>query len=317
MGRVRVVFLGTPAAAVPSLEAILDAGHDVPLVVTRADRPVGRSGTPSPPPVKVRAVEAGLRVLQPTRVRDEAFLSEIEKTKADALAVVAYGRILPAPVLAAAPHGAINVHFSLLPLYRGAAPVAWALARGETETGVTTFRLDEGLDTGDVLLARRVAIEAGEHAPSLLGRLATLGGALLVETLDGLARGTIVPRPQEHGLATLAPLISKEDGAWDPAWRAHEVEGRVRGLDPWPGVWAQRSGKRIRIVEARATDGTTDRPSGTILELSGDRLLVAAAGGEVVAVASVQPEGRRAMGAKDAVSGRQLVPGDRIERPAA
>lgn len=313
----RVVFLGTPDAAVPSLEAILHAGHDVPLVVTRADRPVGRSGTPSPPPVKVRAVEAGLRVVQPTRVRDAAFLSEIQAARADALAVVAYGRILPATVLAAAPHGAINVHFSLLPRYRGAAPVAWALARGETETGVTTFRLDEGLDTGDVLLARRVAIETGEHAPSLLRRLSTLGGELLVETLEGLARGTIVPRPQEHGLATPAPLISKEDGAWDPAWRAHEVEGRVRGLDPWPGVWAQRGGKRIRLVEARATDRTTELPPGSVLELSGDRLLVAAAGGEVVAVASVQPEGRRAMGAKDAVSGRQLAPGDRIERPAA
>ena len=313
----RIVFLGTPAAAVPSLEAILDAGHEVALVVTRPDRPVGRSGTPGPPPVKARALQAGLRVLQPTRVRDAAFLSEIEGTRADALAVVAYGRILPAPVLAAVPYGAINVHFSLLPKYRGAAPVAWALLRGERETGVTTFHLDEGLDTGDVLLSRPVAIEEREHAPALLARLATLGGELLAETLDGLSRGAIVPRSQDHAAATAAPMLSREDGAWDPEWSAREVEGRVRGLDPWPGVWAAKGGRRIRLVEAAATELTTPKEAGTVLELAEGRLLVAAVRGGVVAITVVQPEGRRAMSARDAVSGRQLTPGERLERPPA
>ena len=313
----RIVFLGTPPAAVPSLEAILDAGHEVPLVVTRPDRPVGRSGTPAPPPVKARALQAGLRVLQPTRVRDAAFLSEIEGARADALAVVAYGRILPAPVLAAATQGAINVHFSLLPKYRGAAPVAWALVRGERQTGVTTFRLDEGLDTGDVLLSRLVAIEQFEHAPALLARLATLGGELLAETLDGLSRGTIVPRAQDHAAATAAPMLSRGDGAWDPGWSAREVEGRVRGLDPWPGVWAAKGARRIRLVEAAAMELTTPKEAGTVLELAEGRLLVAAAGGGVVAITAVQPEGRRAMSARDAVSGRQLTPGERLERPPA
>jgi methionyl-tRNA formyltransferase len=314
---VRVVFLGTPRAAVPSLQAILEAGHEVPLVVTRPDRPVKRSGTPEAPPVKASAAAAGLRVIQPGKVRDDAFLRAIEDARADALAVVAYGRILPSPVLRVTPHGAINVHFSLLPKYRGAAPVAWALARAETETGVTTFRLDEGLDTGAVLLARRVAIEPREHAPALLERLAALGGETLVCTLTGLEAGTIEPRPQDDALATAAPLISRGDGAWHPAWSAREVEGRVRGLDPWPGVWAVRDGRRLRLVEAWSTAGATTEEPGRVLELTADGLLLACASGTIAAVASVQPEGRRAMSAREAVSGRQISPGDRLERPQA
>ncbi|HVQ34611.1 MAG TPA: methionyl-tRNA formyltransferase [Candidatus Bathyarchaeia archaeon] len=312
----RIVFLGTPLPAVPSLEAILDAGHDVPLVVTRADKPVGRSGTPEAPAVKVKAVAAGIPVFQPARVRDAAFLSAIRQARPDALAVVAYGRILTREVLDVAKHGAINVHFSLLPRYRGAAPVTWALVRGETETGVTTFRLDEGLDTGDVLGARRVPIEPAEHAPSLLSRLSTIGAALLVETLAGLDAGTIVPRPQDPARATLAPLITRADGAWDPAWTAREVEGRVRGLDPWPGVWAVRNGKRLRVVAGRAIPGSTGSAPGDIVEHGGG-LAVACASGTLFALDAVQPEGRRAVSAREAMSGRQLAPGDRLERPAA
>jgi methionyl-tRNA formyltransferase len=313
---VRVVFLGTPAAAVPSLEAILRAGHDVPLVVTRADKPVGRSGTPEAPAVKVAAVAAGIPVFQPTKVRDAAFLDAIAGARPDALAVVAYGRILTRAVLDVARHGAINVHFSLLPKYRGAAPVAWALCRGESETGATTFRLDEGLDTGDVLGVRSVRIEPVEHAPSLLSRLAKIGGELLVETLAGLDAGTIVPRPQDHSLATLAPLISRADGAWDPAWTAREVEGRVRGLDPWPGVWAMLRGKRVRIVAARAMEGSTSEAPGSVVEIERSTAL-ACASGTLLVLDAIQPEGRRAMSAREAASGRQIAPGDRLERPAA
>lgn len=312
----RVVFLGTPHAAVPSLEAILAAGHDVPLVVTRADKPVGRSGTPEAPAVKVAAVAAGVPVFQPTKVRDAAFLATIEAARPDALAVVAYGRILARSVLDVARHGAINVHFSLLPKYRGAAPVAWALCRGESETGVTTFRLDEGLDTGDVLLSRRLGIEPAEHAPALLSRLARIGGDLLVETLAGLDAGSIVPRAQDHTQATLAPLISRADGAWDPAWTAREVEGRVRGLDPWPGVWAVLRGKRIRIVAGRAIEGWAEEEAGSVLGQAGAVALVCASG-TLLALDALQPEGRRAMSAREAVSGRQIAPGDRLERPAA
>jgi len=313
---VRVVFLGTPHAAVPSLEAILAAGHDVPLVVTRADKPVGRSGAPQPPPVKVTAAAAGIPVLQPVRVRDAAFLGAMREARPEALAVVAYGRILPRAVLDVARHGAVNLHFSLLPRYRGAAPVAWALARGETETGVTTFRLDDGLDTGDVLLARTVAIEPGEHAPALLSRLSVLGAALLVETLRGLEAGSLAPKRQDHALSTAAPPLTRADGAWDPSWPAREVEGRVRGLDPWPGVWAQLRGRRIRIVEARAIEGQTGEAAGGVVEIDGG-IGLACASGTLLALHALQPEGRRAMSAREARSGRQIAPGDRLERPPA
>jgi methionyl-tRNA formyltransferase len=317
---VRVVFLGTPVTAVPALTGLLDAGHDVALVVTQPDRASGRSGRLQPPPVKVRAVERGVRVIQPTTVRSPEFLHEIAEARPDVLAVVAYGRILPRPVLEAAPHGAVNVHFSLLPAWRGAAPVAWALAHGERETGVTTFRLDEGVDTGDVLLRARVAIEPGEHAPALLARLSEEGAGLLVATLAALAAGTIRPVAQDHARASRAPLLSREDGHWDPTWSARDLEGRVRGFDPWPGVWVSRGGARWRIVAARAVDGAVaDDPAGTLLALDGDSLRLACAGGTVATIDLVQAEGRRAMTAREAVNGRQLRPGDRLARiePAA
>lgn len=310
----RIVFLGTPATAVPSLEALLAQGHDVGLVVTQPDRPAGRSGREQPPPVKLCAEAHGLRVAQPAKVRSPEFLAAIAAERPEVLVVVAYGRILPKPVLEAAPLGAINVHFSLLPSLRGAAPVQWALARGARETGVTTFRIDEGLDTGALLLQRRVAIAPGEHAPALLARLAAVGAEVLVATLAGLASGTVVPKPQDHASATAAPILAREDGWWDPAWSARDLEGRVRGFDPWPGVWASRSGSRIRIVEAAATAETCDAEPGTVLALQRDAFLVACSGGTVAAVVSVQPEGRKTLRARDAANGRQLAPGDRLGR---
>lgn len=312
----RVVFLGTPETAVPALSAIVDAGHDVPLVVTQPDRPVGRSKTPQPTPVKMFAASRGLSVVQPERVRSAEFRDRISAAAPDVLAVVAYGRLLPRSVLDRACHGAVNVHFSLLPKLRGAAPVPWALARGDRETGVTIFRLDEGLDTGDTLMSRRISIESEEHAPALLARLAVEGAALLVETLAGLATGTVRPVPQDPGRATLAPILTRKDGHWDPAWSARELEGRVRGFDPWPGVWALHRGKRFRIGAARALPGmTAGTASGSLLAMGDDGLQLACAGGTVAAVASVQPEGGRAMSAREAVNGRLLQPGDRLERP--
>lgn len=312
----RIVFLGTPESALPALEAILAAGHHVPLVVTQPDRPVGRSKTPQPPPVGTFALTRGLTVIQPSKVRTPAFLEAVVAAEPDALAVVAYGRILPRPVLDAARHGAINLHFSLLPALRGAAPVQWALARGERETGVTTFRLDEGLDTGPLLAQRRVAIAAGEHAPSLLARLAVEGAALLIATLDGIAGGSIRGTPQDDERATAAPILERRHGFWDPAWTAGELEGRVRGFDPWPGVWAKRSGKRVRITGARALAETIAAADpGTVLGLSGEGLHLACAGGTVASVEWIQPEGGRVMGAREAVNGRLVRPGDRLERP--
>lgn len=312
----RLVFFGTPDTAVPALASILKHGHQVPLVVTQPDRPAGRSKAAQPPPVKTLAVSHGLSVIQPEKVRTGELLERIAACRPDVLVVVAYGRLLPRPILDAAPHGAINLHFSLLPALRGAAPVQWALARGEAVTGVTTFRLDEGLDTGDVLKSRRVAIEPGEHAPSLLSRLAEEGASLLVETLEGLAAGTLTPSPQDHERATPAPILSRKDGHWDERWSAVELEGRVRGFDPWPGVWAAVRGRRLRIVGARAlaeTDAAV-KP-GAVIALTPDGFRVACAGGSIAAIDAVQPEGGRPMRAREAANGRLLAAGDRLERP--
>ena len=311
----RIVFLGTPDAAVPSLDALIASGHDVPLVVTRPDRPSGRSRTPQPPPVKVSATAHGCAVIQPARIRDAAFRDALAAARPDLLAVVAYGRILPRPILDAAPHGAVNLHFSLLPAYRGAAPVAWALARGERETGITTFRLDEGLDTGPVLLQETVPILPAEHAPALVTRLAERGGRLLVATLEGLARGRLPGVPQDESRASLAPILTRADGLWNPEWTARDLEGRVRGFDPWPGVWARRGEQRIRIAEALTSAGdATGVPAGTLLGFDGPGLRIACARGSAAAILAVQPEGRRTISSREAVSGRQLAVGDRLVR---
>ncbi len=314
----RVAFLGTPCAAVPALDALADAGHDLVAVVTQPDRPSGRHRTPRPPPVKVRALERGIPVHQPARAKDGS-LHEILRTAApDVLAVVAYGKILPREVLEVAPLGAVNVHFSLLPAYRGAAPVQWALARGESRTGVSTMRIEEGLDTGPIYLAREVAIEEGEHAPALEGRLAVEGARLLLDTLEGLARGTLEPRPQDEALATSAPLLTRADGALAPSFTAREIEGRVRGFDPWPGVWAGRGNVRIRLVDAHASAGArTDEPAGRVFAYRDGAFLMACAAGTVLAIRAVQPEGRRVLSAVEARNGRQLAEGDFLEAPPA
>jgi methionyl-tRNA formyltransferase len=254
---VRVVFLGTPAAAVPSLRALHAAGHDVTRVITQPDRPAGRSAALRPTPVKEAARELGLDVVQPQRVGNKAFLDLVREPAPELLVVVAYGRILPRTVLEAAPRGAVNVHFSLLPKYRGAAPVQWALVNREPVTGVTTMRITEGLDEGPVLLQSAVAVERGEHAPALTGRLAVLGAGLLLRTLEGLVAGTVTEVVQDPGEVSYAPLLRVSDGFADFRRTARELEGRIRGLDPWPGVWAwrQEGGSawwRGKLARARA-----------------------------------------------------------------
>lgn len=310
----KLKFLGTPAIAVPSLHALLDAGHEIDLVVTQPDRPAGRSARPVSPAVKIAAGQRGLLVEQPAKVRTEAFRERVAAGSPDALIVVAYGRILPAAVLASARLGALNVHFSLLPKGRGAAPVQWTLARGEERTGVTTMQINERLDEGDVLLQRDVAIEPGEHCPELQERLARVGAELLVETLARLARGDLARRPQDGALATYAPPLRKEDGQADFQLPARELEGRVRGFDPWPGVWAVRGGKRLRIVHAQADPAArSDAAPGSVLALEREAIAVACAGGSVLHIHSVQSEGGRAISARAAVNGRVLAPGDRLE----
>ncbi|HKQ61459.1 MAG TPA: methionyl-tRNA formyltransferase, partial [Candidatus Polarisedimenticolaceae bacterium] len=273
----RLVFLGTPSAAVPALAALLRAGHEVARVVTQPDRPVGRSRRPAPPPVKQAALDAGLELLQPRRVKDEEFPAALRSAAPELLVVVAYGRILSDAVLELAPRGAINLHFSLLPRYRGAAPVQWALARGETTTGVSTMRIVSRLDAGDVLLQRAVPIAAGEHAPALEQRLAAIGAELLVATLAGLARGELRGTPQDEAQATYAPLLHRADGELDPTLAAPLLEGHVRGFDPWPGSWVrvEPGGRRLRLVEARALDERGEQAPGSVLELRRDGLVVA------------------------------------------
>ena len=313
----RLVFLGTPPVAVPFLDALKDAGHDLRLIVSRPDRPVGRSGKPVPPAVARAARRLGVELIQPRKVRDRLFRETLAAAAPDALIVVAYGRILPGPVLELARHGAVNVHFSLLPRLRGAAPVQWALARGEQVTGVSIMRMNERMDEGAILLQQEIPIETGEHAPRLAERLVERGTELLLTTLDRLAEGTLIQRPQDDGRATYAPLLSAEDGQLDPAWSAAELAGRVAGFDPWPGVWMRTGGRRIRILEARVDDGGFDgsESAGRFVELREDGLVLSCAANTRVVLRRLQPEGKKPLLPRDAINGRYLRVGDRVEFP--
>lgn len=313
----RIVFFGTPRVAVPSLEALVSAGHALMLVVTQPDRPVGRSRRPSRGPVKRAAERLGLELRQPTKLRRGPFVEELAGLSPELLVVVGYGRIFPGPMLQLAPRGAVNVHFSMLPKYRGAAPVQWALANGEPTTGVTTMQISEKLDEGDVLLQREVLIEPGEHTPALADRLAAIGAELLLSTLDRLEAGTLEPSPQDDTAASLAPQLSREDGRVCLGLDARAVEGRIRGFDPWPGVWVSRGGRRLRLVRASALERVAGgEPPGRIVALEDGVLALVCGGGSLLGLERIQPEGRRELSVGDAVNGRQIAPGDLLETPA-
>lgn len=310
----RIVFLGTPQAAVPSLEALIEGGYQVVLAVTQPDRPAKRSVRPVEPPVKVAAIRHGIAVIQPAKVRTPDFLAKVEDQRPDILVTVAYGRILTKPVLDAAALGAVNVHFSLLPKYRGAAPVQWALARQESVTGVTTMRMNERLDEGDILIQEPVPIAIDEHAPELQVRLAQVGASVLLRTLEGLAAGSLISRPQDHALASFAPPLSRSDGEVSFTLEAGEIEGRVRGFDPWPGAWSTVRGRRVRLRHARyLKERESPEPSGTVLEFESGALRVACGNRTVLELFSLQPESGRELSAADARNGRLVVPGDRFE----
>jgi len=308
---VRIAFLGTPPVAVPTLETLLRSEHRVVLVVTQPDRAAGRSAAPIAPAVKSAALHAGVAVIQPQKVRSGELELALREAAPEALVVVAFGRLLPGRVLDVAPRGAINVHFSLLPELRGAAPVQWALAEGHERTGVSTMRMNEELDAGDILLQRELAIAPAEHAPALAARLALVGAELLAETLERLGAGTVVPRPQDAAAATHAPMLTKRDGEVDPSrLEAREIEGRVRGFDPWPGVWLQGPAGRLRIVEARAGPPSGVAPApGEVVAHGPAGVSLACRGGSLLHLLRVQVEGRRAVAAADAMRGRLIVPG--------
>jgi len=306
----RVVFLGSGSFAIPSLEALLGAGHDVAAVVTQPDREKGRGRELSPPPLKPVAAARGLKVLQPRRVREPESVATLEALAPEVQVVVAYGQILPRSVIDIAPRGTVNVHASLLPRYRGAAPVQWAIVNGEAETGVTTMLIDEGLDTGPLLLAESTPIGAEETADALESRLAVVGGELLVRTLRGLQEGSLVPRPQDPARATLAPLIKKEDGLMDWRLPAPALARRVRGFHPWPGAHTRLRGRGLRVLRAQVAAGS-GTPGG-LLGVGRDGLVVACGDGTALRVVEVQPESRDPMPAAAFAAGARLTPGERF-----
>jgi methionyl-tRNA formyltransferase len=308
----KLVFCGTPQFAVPSLERLVAAGHDVQLVVTQPDRPQGRGMELTAPPVKQSALRLGLPVTQPEKIKNnEEFRVRLATIQPDAIIVVGYGRIIPGWMLHLPPYGNINVHASLLPKYRGAAPIQWAIANGETVTGVTTMKIDEGLDTGDILLKRAMEIRPEDTAVTLAPRLAEVGAELLVETLQELKQGVLERVPQDDSLATLAPILKKEDGLVDFTRSAEEIHNRLRGFQPWPGAYTHFRGRNLKIVSARLVDTAQGLGAGE-LRLRGDKLLAGCGGGSALELLQLQPEGKKAMSARDFISGYRPAEGERL-----
>lgn len=305
--------MGTPKAAVPSLVKLIDAGHEVAAVYTQPDRPSGRGNKLGFSPVKEFAVSRDLRVLQPTNIRTVDALDGFRSHGADVAVVVAYGRILPLEVLRVFPKGAINVHFSLLPKYRGAAPVNWAIVNGERETGVTTMKMDAGLDTGDIYLQESVEIRSEDDAIVLMDHLAGLGADLITKTL--LQLDTIVPVAQEDSAATLAPIMRKEDGLIDWEMNAENIRNRIRGFQPFPTSFTTFRGSRLTLWRSRVEKDDlvklTRRP-GTIVKATGEDLMIECGGGSMLKIDELQLEGRRRVGARDFINGLHPKVGEKF-----
>lgn len=304
----RLIFMGTPDFAVPCLQALLEGPDAVAAVVCQPDRPRGRGRKLEPPPVKRLAAAKGLPVLQPESVKAPEFLAQLEAFAPDLLVVVAYGRILPAAVLRAAPLGAINVHASLLPRYRGAAPIQWALINGDGETGVSIMQLDAGMDTGPVLLTAREAIRPEDTAGTLAPRLAALGAQTLVQAVAGLKTGQLSPRPQEQALATQAPMLDKALGHLDWTQPAARLHCLIRGCDPWPSAYAFLQGRRYRFFKPVCVEQSSDAAPGTICRADGSGLYVASGQG-LLCLREIQPEGKRRMPLAACLHGTPLAPG--------
>ena len=304
--------MGSGAFAIPSFEVLVDAGHGVAALVTQPDREKGRGRALAPPALKPVAEARGVKVLQPNRVREAEAQAALRALAPDVQVVVAYGQLLPGAVIDIPRFGTVNVHASLLPRYRGAAPIAWAIAKGETETGVTTMLLDEGLDTGPVLLRRATPIAPEETAAELTPRLARLGADLLLETLRDMERGALRPEPQDPVQATLAPILRKEDGRLDWRQPAPALACRVRGFNPWPGTFTTWAGSRLAVWRAREAPGRASAV-GKILGREGDSLLVGCGSGTTLALTEVQPEGRKRMSGAAFALGARPGPDARFE----
>ncbi|MEO8435516.1 MAG: methionyl-tRNA formyltransferase [Pyrinomonadaceae bacterium] len=307
----RIVFMGTPESAVTSLQRCIADGHEVVAVWTQPDKSSGRGNKVTPSAVKALALAHGLPVYQPAQIKTDEAKALFASHGADAAIVVAYGRILPPEFLHAPRLGCINVHFSFLPKYRGAAPVNWAIINGEEKTGVSTMFIEPELDSGPILLQREISIGETETAAELMGRLATLGADLLSTTLAQLS--DITPRPQNHEEATFAPLLAKEHGLIDWSAEAFALERRVRGLQPWPNAYSFYKGRRLTIWQASAEKTETDANTpGTITQADKNGLVVACGGGSSLRLLNVQPEGSRRMTATEFTNGAHLQTGERL-----
>ena len=305
-----LVFCGTPRFAVPTLEKLVEAGFRIQLVVTQPDKPRGRGMEFAQSPVKQRALELGLQVVQPDKIKNnEEFRSQIASLKPDAIVVVGYGRLIPQWMIDLPPLGNINLHGSLLPKYRGAAPIQWAIASGETVTGVTTMKIDSGLDTGDILLQKDIPIEPTDTAETLAPRMATIGADLMSDTLHGLRAGTVHPTRQDHSKVSLAPILKKEDGEIDFHRSAEEICNRLRGFQPWPGAYTSFRGKNLQVWDAKPLQRVLNEAE---LVLEADRLIVGCGKGTALEPHVVQPEGKKRMAARDFVHGYRPESGERL-----
>jgi methionyl-tRNA formyltransferase len=311
----RIVFIGTPEFAVPSLEALLQSEETVVGVVTQPDKPKGRGQTMAASPIKQLAEKTGVPILQPLKMKDPAFLDALRAWQPDLIAVAAFGRILPPVILEMPRQGCVNVHASLLPKYRGAGPIQWAIINGEHETGITTMLMDAGMDTGAMLLQERVPIDPEDTAGSLSDKLAKIGGPLLIETIRRLKAGTVTPRPQDSSLATMAPLLQKEDGQIDWTLPATEIANRIRGLSPWPGAFTHVDQERWTIWKAHALADSASADLGTAVAVTKDAIHVATGHG-LLAITELQPANSRRMTVRQYIAGHPLTPGFRLQSVA-
>ena len=311
MKKWRLVFMGTPAFAVPILKALLRSEDQVVAVVTQPDKPAGRGKKLTPPPVKVLAQQHGLPVFQPEKIRDPAFYQVLKELKPDAIVVAAYGKILPKEVLEIPRYGCLNVHASLLPKFRGAAPINWAIISGERESGVTIMLMDEGMDTGDILLQEAVPIGPEETAGELHDCLAELGARLIVEAIRGLKEGNLLPRKQPEEGVSYAPMLRKEDGLLDFSRPAKELANLIRGLDPWPSAYTYFRQKLIKFFRPEVIPQETSAAPGEIVALEEDGLVIATGEG-LLKIKEVQPAGKKRMSAAEFIRGYRPQKGERF-----
>ncbi|MGE0789378.1 MAG: methionyl-tRNA formyltransferase [Sandaracinaceae bacterium] len=310
----RAIFFGTPALAVPSLDALARIA-DVPCVICQPDRPAGRGMALRPPPVKQRALELGIEVMQPEKVRTPDFAASLRALRADVAVVIAYGRILPRGVLEAPARGCVNIHASLLPRWRGAGPIQWAIISGDARTGVSLMQMDEGMDTGPVIATRATDIDPDEDASALGARLSRMGAELLESELARYVAGEIAPTPQDETLACAAPLLEKEDGRLDFRAGAREVHARVRGVTPWPGAFTTDAGRVVKIHRTRvAEDGGTLGAPGEILRADADGIVVACGEG-AIRVEELQLDSKKRLRAAPFLAGQGWSPGRRLGEP--